>query len=575
QVGSAVSVVTGEDLEARQQPDVFDLLRSVPGVSVTRSGGIGKSSLIRIRGADEGATLVLIDGIKMNDPADARGAFDFDSLLANGIDRIEVLRGPQSALYGSEAMGGVINILTERGKGPPAVSAEGEYGAYNTFRQRASLSGSEGPASYALNVAHFRTDGISAVAPPTGKERDGTKDIALNGHFGFTVTDNFDVDVTGGWMRLDSDYDPSSTQDGPAFQHKSVHYAKVEPKLALFGGRWENIVRVYETETDRDFDQPLSSPPLTNFDGMRYGFAYQSNVKVDHDDVFTFGMEREVEKATSARSDGVAVTQTSDNSTTTDSVFAQYLLGLFDSLYLTAGVRRDDNDAFGANTTGRFSAAYVIEATGTTVRGSFGTALKAPTLSQLFDPSFGNPALAPEESTGWDAGVEQRLFGDRVTAGATYFHNDFTNLIQFAFPDGFSNVGKASTEGVETFVSFRPDPDWQVQANYTYTVPKNLVTDMELRRRPRNAVNASIFYSFVPGGQIGLLFRYYGSRFDNDSNTIVDAPYKVFDLVASYDIKDYLTVFGRIENIADARYQELANFSTPGRSAYVGAAIRF
>jgi vitamin B12 transporter len=576
EVGSSVSVLTAADAERLQKPAVIDALRTLPGLAITRSGGPGTTSLVRMRGADEGGTLVLFDGIKMNDPADARGAFDFDGLLVNGLDRIEVLRGPQSALYGSEAMGGVINILSERGKGPPAVSALGEYGTYNTFRQQASLSGSVDAFSYAANVANFRTDGISAVAPPVGVERDGAKSTSANGRFGVRLADNLDVDIVTGWMRLDTNFDPSSTMDGPSSLLKNTYFGKVEPKLALFDGRWENILRVSGMRTERDFDQPPFPPRYTTFNGTRLTLDYQSNVKVDHDDVFTFGAERETEEATSSRSaDGVTLLSTSSNKTATNSVFAQYLLGLFDSLYVTAGLRHDNNDAFGANTTERVSAAYVVADTDTTIRGSWGTAVKAPTLSQLFDPSFGNPALQPEETTGWDAGIEQRLFGDRVTAGATYFHNDFTNLIQFAFPEGFSNVGKAMAEGVETVVTVRPDPDWEFQVNYTYTRPKNLITGKDLRRRPRDAVNASLFYSFIKGGQAGLVFRHYGARFDDDANTTRIASYSVFDLVASYDVTENLSVFGRIENVGDERYQELARFGTPGRSVFAGASVRF
>jgi vitamin B12 transporter len=576
EVGSSISVLTAPEIERLQTPSVIDALRTLPGLAVTRSGGPGTTSLVRMRGADEGGTMVLFDGIKMNDPADARGAFDFDSLLVNGVNRIEVLRGPQSALYGSDAMGGVIDILSETGKGPPSVSAMADYGSYNTFRQQASLSGSEDAFSYAVNVANFRTDGISAVAPPVGVEKDGAKNTSANGHFGVRLADNLDVDIVGGWIRLDADFDPTSTMDGPSNELKNTYFGKVEPRLTLFDGRWENILRVSGMRTERDFDQPPFPPRYTTFNGTRYTLDYQSNVKVDHDDVFTFGLERETEEATSSRSpDGVTLVSTSSNKTVTNSVFAQYLLGLFDSLYVTAGLRHDDNDAFGGNTTERVSAAYVVPDTGTTFRGSWGTAVKAPTLSQLFDPSFGNPALRPEETTGWDAGLEQKLWRDLVSAGVTYFHNDFTNLIQFAFPEGFSNVGKAMAEGVETVVTVRPDPDWQFQVNYTYTRPKNLITGKDLRRRPRDAVNASLFYSFVKGGQAGLVFRHYGARFDDDANTTRVASYSVFDLVASYDVTDNVSVFGRIENVGDERYQELAHFNTPGRSIYAGASVRF
>ncbi|MGQ9371974.1 TonB-dependent receptor plug domain-containing protein [Azospirillum sp. ST 5-10] len=569
-VGSSVTVISGESIEEGGKPELFDALQGVPGVSLSRNGGMGATSTVRLRGAESAQTQVLIDGVLVNDPANANGEFDFDALAVTGIDRIEVLRGPQSALYGNDAMGGVISVVTKRGRGPLKVSGLAEAGSHNTWRLSAGASGGTERFGYAVNATSLGTDGFSAF--PGGDEADGARNRALTAKVGADLTDTWTVDVAAGIFDLRSDYDETS-RDAPYVKEKTLRYGKIDNTVFLLDGRLENVFTLSGTSTDRSFDEPGGYIPHSNYSGSRWTAEYRANYQVDDTDVLTVGALHEVESARIVNEDGGVRTVGVDDSVDTNAVYGQYLLGLWDDLSLTFGVRHDRNEEFGPKTTVRTAAAYAIDGTGTTLRASIGTAGKAPTLFQLYDPTYGNPGLSPESSVGADAGVEQTFLGKRATVSATVFWNRFSDLI--AFDDTYQNIEDARTWGVESAAALKVSDALRLTASYTFLRAENLSTGRELPRRPHHQASLGAVWQVTDAARVGGTLRFVGEQLDSTYTNIRNDAYTVVDLQASYAVTPAVSAFGRIENLFDADYQEVARYNSSGRAFYAGIKASF
>lgn len=571
QVGSSVTVLTREDIERTGDAHVIDLLKRVPGVSINHNGGTGATAQLRIRGSDTGQVKILIDGVEVNDPGATANDFDFNAFLVTEIEQIEVLRGPQSALYGNDAMGGVINIITRKGQGPMRVTGLVEGGSYQTFRQGVGVSGSLGGFSYALSGANFQTKGFSRVT--AGDEKDGTRTQSVNGRFSYDFNSIFSLEAGGGFTHMVSEYDPSSTRDGPNEIEKHMGHGRVAAKVKLFDGRWDNTLSATGSRTERDYDQPASASRYSTFDGDRYGLEYRGSVKIDRDDVLTFGAARETETARSTNIRGGAKVTDLDRDLRTDSLYAQYLLGLWDDLHLTAGIRHDDVQGFGGETTYRLTGAYTVPGWRTILRASYGTAAKAPTLYQLYAPTYGNATLRPEKSKGFDFGFEQPLLNGRLTIGATAFHNDYRNLI--AFQDYYVNIARARTQGIEATMRAEITPDLTVGVGYTFLDSEDRDTGRDLPRRPRHSANLSADYLGIRGFRIGGAVRYVHQQLNSASSTVELDSFIVVDALVSYDITEKVAAYVRVENLFDEKYQEALNYRTPGRSAYLGLKANF
>lgn len=574
-IGSSVTVIGKDEIEKSHATQVIDLLRRVPGLHFSRNGGPGSNTDVRLRGTRSGQIKILIDGIEVNDASGVSNGFNFGSLQVIDIEQIEVLRGPQSALYGNDAMGGVINIITKCGGGARRYSVSVEGGSFGTHRESASVSGGWDRGDYAFNATHFSTDGFSRVA--AGDEDDGTENTAVSGTLGLEVSDRLRFNLTGGWDRLDTEFDPLSTLDGPADQRQRMLRGALEAIYLAFDGRLENIVTLSASQMERQFDEPVGFFRFSTFDGDRYGAEYRGNYSVSDTDVLTVGGAREYESAATATVTQAGVFSVPvDDRLRTDSVFGQYQFSPLDGLHLTAGGRRDDNEKFGAETTYRGTLAYRVAATGTLVRGSYGTGAKAPTLFQLFDSTFGNPNLKVETSTGVDVGVEQAFWDGRATVNITAFQNDFEELLQFDFAaSSFINVGEARTRGFESAVSVDVLPTLQFSANYTYLRAADRMAGLELIRSPKHSASFLADWEVSDDAQLELAVQYTGDQRDGFGGTEIVPTWVVVDLAGTYALSEEVSLFGRVENLLNRDYQEIVRFNTAGRSAYAGVRVRF
>ncbi len=574
QVPSTVTVVSEEEIQTRQYRTVEEILRSIPGVDVQRSGSLGKLTTVRIRGANPTQIQVLIDGVRVKSPT--TGDFDFGDLTVDNIERIEVVRGPQSTLYGADAIGGVINIITKKGTGKPKFSVSFEGGNFETFRERASLDGTVGKADYALAFSRTDTNGQF--------DNDQYNNTTFSGRVGYQVLDNARLSFIARYMNAEKgipfdtifpDFDPEKDRS----QEDDFLLLTTQWEHAVFPW-WDYRLRLSTVDSDLTFKDP---PDVSQIDINRKEVEWQNNFHYKDLDTLTVGFEWRKEKGTSENF-FFGFFDVFDRSVTLRSFFAQNQLRLFQRLFLTAGVRVDDHSTFGTEVTPRVAAAYLLQATGTKFRASYGEGFRAPTLNELFFPGFGNPNLQPEESKSWDVGFEQRLFQERLRFGVTYFRNDFKNLIQTieVSPGIFApeNVGRARTEGVEMEVALEPVRTLSIAANYTYLEPKDRITNQELRRFARNRWNISATYRPIERLTTSLIVHVVSSQFES---TLVgrNEGYTRVDLAASYDLLsnlkplENLQLFGRIENLLDEDYQEVFGFPALGLNFLIGLKARF
>jgi vitamin B12 transporter len=590
QIGSSVTLITEDDIENNQWRSLPDALETVPGLNVVQTGGPGGKTSVFTRGTNSNHTKVIIDGVDANDPSQD-GVFDFGQVLTAGLARVETLRGPQSALYGSDALGGVINIVTKKGEGPPRFTGMLEGGWFDTFNQSASASGSISTFNYSFNVAHFLADN-TPVTPldllPPGRQRinDSYENTTLSTKVGADFTDTFGVDAVARYtdstlLFTGEDFSvfPSVPAADQSDQHAQQLFTRGQAHLTLFDGLIKNTVglgyTLYRTEIlapDTGFGVP---PPNINH-GDRIKFDWQGNISLSKGYTLLLGVEdqedRLLDSPISAENDNVAG-------------FAELQAQILQNLFGAASIRHDDNDRFGGKTTWRIAPAYVVPKIGTKLKASYGTGFKAPSLTQLFVsfPAFNffaNPNLQPEESEGYDFGFEQPLLDDRVQFGVTYFHDDITNLIlPNATFTSLQNIGQATTEGEEIFIALTLADRFRIRGDYTHTIANDDATGLELLRRPKHRASINATWRPIDKLTISGTLVYVGSQVDGNRSFSVPRldtdPYFVVNVATEYDTGKGVILFARADNLLDRRYQDPTGFQRPGFGFFAGVRVNF
>ncbi len=578
EVGSSTTVITAEDLKKKGKRTVLGVLRDVPGVSVMQSGAFGGITSVYLRGSKSGHTLVMVDGIELNDPMKADRSFDYGwgHLTTDNIERIEIVRGPQSTLYGSDAIGGVINIITKKGKGKSKWVVSFEGGSHNTFKETLGFSGSQDKLNYSLSLLRLDTDGISAAVDDS--EKDGYENATLSTRLGYEIFENANLDFALRFTDAKYDSDDGAYQTDP---NKTGCWRNLAGKIALdqaINSVWDHKFSFSYSQTRRKYsDEPDSIDTTTDnthnwFKGRLMKFEWQHNVSPVDWDTLTGGFEYEKERGfgDGRKASNRINRKVMDN----QGYYLQNQLKLWENLFITPGLRVDDHELFGTETTYKISTAYIIPQTGTRLKANWGTGFKAPSLYQLYHPSYGNQDLNPEESKSYDFGFEQNAFNNKVTLGLTYFHNEFEDMIDYD-SGSYKNIAKAETKGLELEGWFKPIEILAIGVNYTYTKTKDKDTGKKLRRRPKNQVGLNLDWSFLKKGNLNLSASYVGHRCDNAANTRKVKPYAKIDLYASYDLSGTFQVFGRIENLFDKKYQQVRGYANPGASFYAGCKLTF
>ena len=581
EVASSITLITAADIEAQQSRTLPNILAMVPGVNIVQTGGAGGATSIFMRGTNSNHVKVLIDGIDVSNASTPDDTFDLEHLLLADVERIEVLRGPQSGLYGSDAIGGAIYIVTKPGAGPPKATATVEAGSFGTFNQLGSLSGSTDSTSYAFNADHFRSTAtpvtpLDELVPGEQRHDDAYDNQSFSTKLDTKLSDNLDVGVVAHY--LDStllftgeNYNllqpiPDATRSEEEMQQL---FTRATAHLVLFDGRFDETLGVGYTHDHTSDYGPEVTPSYER--GERLKVDWQGNIALASSEILVLGAEHQ--------RDSIEQSPISA-SMTTDAGFVQLQSSFGKRFFDTVSVRYDDNDRFGGKTTFRVAPEFVVTETGTTLKGSVGTGFKSPTLNQLFVsfPAFdfvANPNLKPESSTGYDLGVEQSLLARQVRFGVTYFHNKLRDLIDDnATFTSDANIDRATTYGFENFIAYAPTARLLMRADYTYTLAQDDATNEELLRRPK--VKASYITTWQASDALSFSATelYVGPWIDiNRAGTIsrlTAGGYATTNVAANYVLTRNLTFFARIDNLFDRRYEDPVGFDRPGFGVFAG-----
>jgi len=577
QVTTSASVITAKDIQDQQAETVLEALRNVPGLDVVQSGSRGTATSVFIRGSESDHVLVLIDGVEVN--STTLGAFNFAHLTTDNVERIEILRGAGGTLYGSQAIGGVINIITKKGQGPLEAGLSLEGGNGSTHRQSLSLRGGAGKLGYSFSAARIESQGFHSVnddyrnlVTSARLDYQVTEDASLKGIFHFVKTD----------LGLFNNNNFASQPDPNAREASTQYLGKLEWEQKIFKN-WdyrisgsmfkEHIKDSDDVDACTFFGFPCDSRTRDRFRPRIDTGEFQTNYRFEDWSTTTFGVEY---KRRSASTSGAI-----DKAIRNLGYYLQEQFQFLDRrLIVIPGIRLDDNQSFGTAWTPSFSAAYLFRETGTKLKGGYAKGFKAPTLNELFFPpgfgcpAFGNPNLDPERSWELNAGVEQTVLSERVKLGVTYFHREVQDLIEGRPIPGdpfgcfrAENVGRARFDGVEWSLNIKLLTSLTVNANYTYLDWDT--ADGKLRRRPRHRGNVNLNYLYE-NLNVNLSANVVGSRDDfraaSPFGDITKPGYGIFDLASYYSLPwkvagvKNLTLFGKIENLFNKKYEEADGF---------------
>ncbi len=566
QSGSSVTVITQEQIQQGGQSTVAEVLRAQLGVDVVRQGGPGGLTSVFLRGGNSAHTKVLLDGISLNDPSNASRLFDFSNLTVDNIERIEVLRGPQSMVYGSDAIGGVISIITKRGEGPLAIRATGMGGSFNTAQTSLSASGGNERAYYSVLGSFLSTGGISSASARNGNtEHDAFNNGTVSGRIGYNLGDAWNVDYVFRYVDAaaevdDFDFFTGLPIDNLIRKNLSKNFAnRVQLTNWMVDGLVQQKVGFNLNDVDRRDTDPDFSPE--SFHGQTRELDYQISALLTETNTLSGGANYLAEDAVSSL-----------NPEATQNIKGIWLQDAFQigpSWFNTAGLRWDDASQSGSAQTYRFTSLYGIESLGLSFHGSLGTGFRQPALAEnLF--AFGNPNLRPEHSKGWDFGARQRVWGEALYVDATYFRNDFRDLIIFDFSTfSLANVGRARSSGVELTINSLITQQLSMNASYTFDDTLNLDTGAQLVRRPRNKMLLAFTrLSRDCRSSVTLSTLYVGTRLDTGNRTL--GQYTLLNLSGTYQATERVQFFGRLDNITNTYYEEARGFGTPGFGMYGG-----
>ena len=594
EIASSVTVITAQQLARTGKTNLLDVLQDIVGLAAIRNGGEGAASSVSIRGANTEHTLVLLDGVELNDPINPSRSYDLSHFTLSQVERIEVLRGPQSPLYGSDALGGVINIITKKGHGRPRLAMSGDAGSYRSVTGDVGLSGSAGKADYSLGLFYTRTAGISAASTsyPGNTEPDGYRNFSLTGRVGYTVSKNVDVDVMVRTVKDRSDIDAFGGPygDDPNSVQKYVStVVRAQARGLFLNNRWEQKLTISWVGSTRRNSNPTDDAHPFDSESAFYGSSlarldWQNNFFLRPTNTLTAGAELAREQG---RSDYTSNSQAGPYESSFPSeralavgFYVQDQWKVRDRLFLTSGVRLDSHSRTGTAATFRLAPAYVIAETGTKIKATVGTGFKSPSLYQLFAPGtiwgpIGNLNLRPERAVGWDAGVEQDILSETFRLGVTYFANSFRNLIDFDFSAGYINVGRAATRGVEVSLESRVLASLLIRTSYTRLTARDEVSGAALLRRPRDKFAADIQSRIRDWLDMKLSVLYVGRRTDRDFSVFpaatVSLPgYFLLNGAFQVPLRRSVVITLRLDNVLNTHYETVWGYGSPGFTVNAG-----
>jgi vitamin B12 transporter len=574
---ASVSVISSEDLEQKQIERVSDALREVPGLSVVETGTAGQLTSVFTRGLRSEHTQILLDGVPINQGL--QGAFNFADLTTDNIDRIEVVRGPQSTLYGPRALAGVIQIFTKQGVGTPGITVSGEGGSYDTFREALQSDGKIGQFDYSVGGSRIDTDN----ARPNNQYRNS----AAIANLGWSPNDQLRISGLFTYSLSDTG-NPNTIFNPRPIDNLLTERWLIGPHLDWRATDWWDHKLIFAYDHERQLNDPnedgFLGPTRALFE--RTTVDYQNDLRPTSWLTLTSGffysrVNAGQERPFVSQAFGPQPTFVSDH-TQQVAGFLQATLTPVENLIFVAGGRFDHFNQFGDVWTYRFAGSYKFDKINTTLHSSVATGFSPPSSQdKIFGNNFG---LEPERNFGWDIGIRQQLCENRVTVGLTYFYNDLSNVIGFNGLFETLNLGAARTQGLEAELRVQPIPDLIFMATYTYLdAEKTSSADISqlqgarLPRRPRNEVYVSASYLWWKRLRTVAEAKFVNAReelnFGGPNFDIED--YSFVNIAAEYEVNPHVSIFGRIDNLTNEHYAEVFGFPALGRAAYGGVKVRF
>ncbi len=576
ETGQAIEIVDRERLDQLQSPTIADALQTVPGVSIASRGGLGGQTSGFIRGGSSAQTLVLVDGVRINDLTSPNGAFDFSALMTGNIGHVEILRGPNSVIWGSQAIGGVINVQSIAPTAGFAGHIGAEYGAANTQRLNANISGASGKLEGSVGGSFVRSDGISALVG--GTERDGYANVTGNGRLKINVTENLSFDFRGYYNQAKVEYDSAFGVGANALpvsrNRQFVGY--IGANFDLLDGRLQNRFAYTRTNIMRVGTDPVVFS-FNNFNVRGAIDRGEYHAAIDVNDALTIvaGLEYERTFATTSFEGAAADVARNDVA----SGFTQFIVRPVTGLTLTAGVRHDRYSDYGGQTTLGGNAAFTLNDGQTVFRATYAEGFRAPTLSEG-QPPYGNPDLKPETARNFDLGVEHQFINGKAQVFATYFNRRSNDLIAFSSVTFQSeNIDRVTSTGLEAGVNINPTDRLYVRASYTLVDAINRTTGGNFGNRqalrPQHGASVTVDWQTGFGLSVGSTVLLIGDSFDDAANNVRLDGYAVVALRASLPVTDMLEIYGRVENLFNARYTVVSGYNTFGRNATIGVRAKF
>ena len=576
ETGQAIEIVGRDRLDQLQSATIADALQTVPGVRIATRGGLGGQSSAFIRGGSSAQTLVLIDGVRINDLTSPNGAFDFGALMTGNIGRVEILRGPNSVIWGSQAIGGVVNIQSIA----PVDGLEGrmgaEYGAYDTKRLNANLAGSSGRLEGSVGGSFVNSDGISALAG--GTERDGYDNLTGNARLKVHVADNVDLDFRSYYNRATVAYDPAFGvgANGLPVSRNRQFVGYVGANFDLLNGRLQNRIAYTRTDIKRVGTDPVVFS-FNNFNVRGAIDMAEYHAAFDLNDALTLVAGAEYERSFASTAFEGAAPDVARNDV--GSGFGQIIMRPVAGLTLTGGVRHDVYDDYGGQTSFAGNAAFTPNDGRTMFRATYAEGFRAPTLTEG-QPPYGNPDLKPETARNFDLGVEHQFLGSKAQIFATYFNRRSNDLIAFsAISFQSENIDKVTSKGLEAGLSLNPTNDIDIRASYTLVdaINRSVGTNFGNRQalRPQHSASLTADWQTPFGLSVGSSLLLIGDSFDNAANSLRLNGYALVGLRASMPLTDTLEVYSRIDNLLNADYTVVAGYNSFGRNATIGVRAKF
>jgi vitamin B12 transporter len=581
-VSASVTVISREKIEASKVESVIDLLQEVPFLHISQVGGAGGLSSVTLRGGDPNFTLVMIDGIPVNDPTNLLGgSYDFSYLSTDQIERIEIVRGPLSSVFGSEAISGVINIVSRKGTGRPKLSLEARAGNFGSQEIRTAIQGQHSKWSYAFSGSYFDIDEQTAQDSLNRKTAALFSSLELG---------------TGRMLNLTSRY---TAGDASGFPENG-------------GGPFFSILRDAETSTSEElvFGARYQQPEFAlDFDLLEHWNDTFTPAILDAIPPGNFSLPSFQNKSDFQRTriqwtgfwrwnpwySSVSASWKRESGDSTGIIAGAFpsefqlqrnnlaIAGelLYDSgnLHATFGIRVDDSEDFSKEISPRFGIAYVFPNAGTKIRGTWGEGYKLPSFFAVGDPNIGNPALLPEHSRGWDIAIEKEFFEAKFFVSGVWFHNSFRDLIDFSAEEfRLVNRREVITKGTELEARFRATPAIQFLTHLTYVDADIQDSTEPLRDRPKWRGGFGLDWQIRNSLRLHVAYTAVGDRFDFQipvPERTIAKQYQTLDLAASYQIVEGITGFLRVDNLLDREYQEFVGFPNPGIYTRAGVLISF